>query len=210
MENKRYYALAFGLAVFTIFYNLAEGLISIFFGYTDESITLFGFGIDSFIETISGIGILHMIARIRINPTSNRDEYERTALKVTGFSFYVLVIGLCISGAYTLLKGHEPETTFYGLIIAVLSIAIMLVLVHYKTKAGKALKSEAILADAECTKVCIYMSVVLLLSSAIYYLFQFPYTDGIGAFILAYFSFKEGKECFEKAASEKYCSCDHS
>ena len=78
--QQRMYRLVYRLAVFTILYNIAEGLICTLFGYADESITLFGFGADSFIETISGIGILHMITRIQSNPNSNRDDYERTAL----------------------------------------------------------------------------------------------------------------------------------
>ncbi|MEJ0032314.1 MAG: hypothetical protein WDO15_18975 [Bacteroidota bacterium] len=63
-ENK-IYNLAFGLAIFTIVYNLVEGIIATWFGYNDETIALFGFGVDSFIELISGLGILVMIVRIK-------------------------------------------------------------------------------------------------------------------------------------------------
>jgi len=59
--TSKYWSYAFWLAVFTIFYNLAEGLISIYFGISDETLTLFGFGVDSFIEVMSGIGILAMV-----------------------------------------------------------------------------------------------------------------------------------------------------
>ena len=66
-ENK-YWQYALWLALFTIFYNFAEGLISTYFGAHDETLTLFGFGVDSFIEVMSGVGILAMILRIRKNP----------------------------------------------------------------------------------------------------------------------------------------------
>src|SRR5678815_4739385 len=62
-ETKWLYRLAFRLAVFTIIYNIAEGFIAAYFGYEDESMTLFGFGLDSFIEALSGLGIAHMILR---------------------------------------------------------------------------------------------------------------------------------------------------
>ncbi len=208
-ERSRLYKTALGLAVFTIIYNIIEGLVSTFLGYTDESLTLFGFGVDSFIETISGLGIFHMVLRIQAQPNSNRDEFERRALKITGFSFYALVLGLLATSIYNFVSGQQPETTFYGVIIAFISIAVMLVLVHYKTKVGKALNSDAVIADAECTRVCIYMSVVLLVSSGIYYFTKLPYTDSIGALVLAYLSFKEGRECFEKANSDKLCGCEH-
>lgn len=208
-NSRHFFKIAFGLSVFTIIYNIAEGLLCTFLGYTDESLTLFGFGADSFIETISGFGILHMVTRIQANPDSNRDQYERTALRVTGFSFYALVLGLLATSIYNIATGQQPTTTLYGVIISVVSIAIMWGLVIWKTKVGKALNSDAIIADAECTKVCIYMSVVLLVSSALYQFAKLPYTDSIGALVLAYLSFREGQECFEKAKSDKHCSCGH-
>jgi divalent metal cation (Fe/Co/Zn/Cd) transporter len=77
----------------------------------------------------------------------------------------------------------------------------MWVLVREKRKVGNTLKSDPILADANCTLVCVYMSGVLLVSSLIYWLSGFGYADSIGAMGLIYFSVKEGKELFEKAAS---------
>jgi divalent metal cation (Fe/Co/Zn/Cd) transporter len=190
--TNRLYRLAFRLAVFTIIYNIAEGLIAAYFGYQDESLTLFGFGLDSFIEAISGLGIAHMILRIRQNPDTNRNSFERTALRITGFAFYILAAGLVLSGIYNLYTGHKPETTFWGLVISVISIAVMLLLLYGKVKAGKQLNSSAILADAECTRVCIYMSLVLLASSGIYELTGFAYIDSIGTLGLAYFQRRQG------------------
>ena len=68
-----------------------------------------------------------------------------------------------------------------------------------KLKLGTNYESDAILEDAECTNICIYMSLILLLSCAIYQYFKIPYIDSIGTLGLAYLSWHEGKECFEKA-----------
>jgi hypothetical protein len=69
MENERIlYDRALKLSLFTIFYNIAEGVVSMIMGYQDETLALFGFGADSFIEVISGTGILVMILRIRKSP----------------------------------------------------------------------------------------------------------------------------------------------
>jgi divalent metal cation (Fe/Co/Zn/Cd) transporter len=68
-----------------------------------------------------------------------------------------------------------------------------------KKSTGKKLHSDPIISDANCTKVCVYMSVVLLASSLIYELTGFAYADVIGAAGLIYFSVSEGKEAFEKA-----------
>ena len=208
-SRKRLYKLAFGLALFTIFYNIAEGLVSTWLGYEDESLALFGFGIDSFIEVISGLGIAHMIIRIQTKPDLSHDRFERTALRITGFSLYALAAGLVISGIYNIVTHHKPETTFWGMVIALISIAAMWMLIRGKIRVGKQLSSDAILADAECTRVCIYMSVILLISSGIYELTGFAYIDSIGSLGLSYFAFSEAKESFEKAKNNTLCSCGH-
>jgi divalent metal cation (Fe/Co/Zn/Cd) transporter len=205
--NRKMYNIAYGLAIFTIIYNIVEGLISIWLGYADESLALFGFGTDSFVEFISGFGIAHMIIRIRKNPGSSRDDFEKRALRVTGVAFFILTIGLTISSIYNIVTGHRPENTIWGVIISLISIAVMLVLIAGKMKAGKKLNSDAILADAQCTKVCVYMSLILLASSGIYKLTGFPYIDSIGTLGLAYLSFGEGKECFERIKDNANCSC---
>ncbi|MCX8010419.1 MAG: cation transporter [Ignavibacteria bacterium] len=208
MDKDSLYKIAFGLALFTILFNIAEGLISTYFGFVDESISLFGFGIDSFIEVISGVGIAHMIIRIWKNQNTSRDNFERTALRVTGTAFYLLVVGLVFTSIYNIIEKNKPETTFWGVIISTISLLTMWLLMSKKRSVGNKLNSEAILADAECTKTCLYMSIVLLIASAIYELTGMLYIDSLGALGLAYLSFKEGRECFIKAKSDVYCSCE--
>lgn len=207
IDNNRLYKIALGLALFTIIYNIAEGLISTYLGFEDESLALFGFGADSFIEVISGIGIAHMILRIQKKPDSNKDPFERTAIRITGFAFYGLMVALVFTSLYNIWSGHKPITTFWGVVISIISIAIMWMLVLGKRNVGKKLNSEPILSDANCTMVCVYMSIILLISSGIYELWNIPYIDSIGTLALSFFAFKEGKECFEKANSDKYCGC---
>lgn len=204
--QKPYWTGALWLAVFTILYNLAEGLVSIGFGVGDESLALFGFGVDSFIEVMSGTGILVMVNRIRRNPDTSRTPFEVTALRVTGAAFYILAAGLGVTAAYNLLTNHTPETTLPGVIISLVSIAIMWALVAGKRRVGRALNSMPILADANCTMVCIYMSLVLLASSLIYELTGFGFVDSLGAMGLIYFSINEGREAFEKARGLE-CNC---
>jgi len=64
-QEEKWFSYALWLAIGTIIYNLAEGTISVYFGAEDEALTLLGFGLDSFIETISAAGILSMVLRLR-------------------------------------------------------------------------------------------------------------------------------------------------
>lgn len=197
----RYYRLALMLGVFTVVYNLFEGIVSIAFGAQGETLTLFGFGVDSFIECLSGLGIVAMVLRIQQNPDSPRGNFERTALRVTGASFYLLAVGLGLTALINIFQGHKPETALPGLVISIISIAVMWALVWAKTKVGTQLNSAPILADAGCTKVCIYMSLVLLAASLIYQFTGFGFVDSLGAVGLIYFAVSEGREAFEKASA---------
>jgi divalent metal cation (Fe/Co/Zn/Cd) transporter len=202
------YKKAYQLSLFTIFYNIAEGIVSMIMGYKDETLTLFGFGVDSFIEVMSGIGIAVMILRIKHNPESSKNEFEIKALKITGTAFYLLSVGLIAGIILNIITNHKPETTFWGIIISLISIMVMVWLMKAKKSVGKKLKSEPIISDSNCTKVCVYMSIVLLVSSLTYELTGFAYADAIGAAGLIYFSLTEGKEAFDKAKC-KTCGCDN-
>lgn len=196
------------LAIFTIAYNIAEGLFSVYFGFQDETLALFGFGTDSFVEMISGFGILTMVLRMEKNPDSSAMALEKTALKITGSGFYVLSVGLIAVAILNVYLGHKPDSTFWGILISAFSIVIMLWLYWAKIKTGRELKSDPIIADARCTIVCIYMSVVLLFSSLLFQWFGFGYFDSLGAIGLAWFSFREGREAFEKVKNNT-CSSGH-
>ncbi len=204
--EKQLYKQAYQLSLFTIIYNVLEGVVSMIMGYQDETLTLFGFGVDSFIEVLSGIGIAVMIQRIKNNPDSSKTPFEIKALKITGTAFYLLAVGLLAGIIVNLVNHHRPETTLWGMIISITSIVVMVWLMNSKKSVGKRLHSVAIIADSNCTKVCVYMSLVLLASSVIYEYTGFAYADVIGTAGLIYFSVMEGKEAFEKAKG-KACSC---
>jgi divalent metal cation (Fe/Co/Zn/Cd) transporter len=209
-QMNTFYRWANALALITIFYNLIEGVISLLFGYEDGTIALFGFGVDSFVEVISGLGIWHMIRRMRQNSSENSDAFEKTALKVTGIAFYMLAAGLIATASVNLYQGNKPETTFWGIVVAGISILSMWLLIHYKLKIGRQFNSQALIADANCTRVCMYLSGVLLISSIGYELTSIGVLDSLGAVGIAVLSFIEGREALEKAKGNCKCDCQGS
>ena len=207
MNNKNLWNSVLLLAVITVFYNIIEGFVSVFFGVKDETLALFGFGIDSVIEVLSGLGIWHMVIRIRNNRGENIDDFQKTALRITGISFYILTISLILTVAYNIYTGHKPETTFWGIIVSSISILTMIILTSLKLNVGKRLHSDAVIADANNTKACVYLSILLLASSLLYEIFKIGYIDSIGALGVAFYAFKEGREAIGKT-KEKACLCD--
>jgi len=208
MIDKKWLRIALWLSIITIVYNVAEGLVSVYFGSTDDTLVLLGFGIDSFVEVISGIGILHMVLRMQHSEIKNHDRFERLALRITGSAFILLAVGLVVGSILRLINKAMPETTLPGIIIALISIATMYFLMHYKLKAGKILDSDAIIADAHCTKTCLYLSFILLVSSLLYQFFRINYIDIAGSLGIAWYAFSEGRESFEKVRKNQLsCSC---
>ncbi len=199
------------LAIITIGYNVIEGLISVLFGLQDDTLALFGFGMDSFVEIISGAGILHMIFRMERANGEKHDAFERLALFITGVAFYLLAFGLIVTACMNIYLGKMPETTFWGIVVSLLSIFTMYFLMRIKLTVGRQLNSEAIIQDAHCTRMCIYLSWLLLSASIGFELTKIGYIDSIGALGIAYLSWKEGKESFQKARGEicTCCSCGH-
>jgi len=208
MNRKKLLRTAFWLAIITIAYNIAEGIISISYGLSDETLALLGFGIDSFVEVISGIGILHMVLRMQKSDVENRDAFERRALRITGFSFYLLTVGLIAGAVLNIIQDSRPDTTIPGVIIAMISILTMWFLMKAKLNVGRKLNSDAIIADAHCTRTCFYLSLILLAASGLYEIFHIGYIDIIGSLGIAYFAFREGREAFEKARGKLSCSCE--
>ena len=179
-----------------------------YFGAEDETLALFGFGVDSFVEVISGIGIAHMILRMQYAKVVTRDRFEKKALRITGSVFYLLALGLITGSVLNIIYQVKPDTTLVGIIVSVISIGTMYWLMRSKLKVGKALKSDAIIADANCTKTCFYLSFILLASSGLYEIFNIAYFDVLGSLGIAYFAFAEGREAFEKVKTGNLACCE--
>jgi divalent metal cation (Fe/Co/Zn/Cd) transporter len=151
-----------------------------------------------------------MVWRLRSRPAAAPDQFEKTALTVTGAGFYLLTAGLVLTAIVQVLKESKPETTVWGIVISAVSIGTMGLLLRYKRKIGRRFDSAALLADANCTKTCIYLSVVLLAASLGYEATGFGLLDSAGALGISWISWREGREAFEKARGNLTCSCQGS
>lgn len=196
------------LAGFTILYNLAEGLVSMGFGWSDDSLALFGFGADSFIEVFSAMLVLW---RLRGGDGCEALERERKATKGIGTLFLALAAGIA-GGSLLQLAGHRhPATTLPGLLVALLSLGFMVFLWRAKRAAAKALDSRALEGDAACSFACIQLSAILFAGSLVFLLLPaLWWVDSAAALALALLIAKEGWEMRKAATREDFdggCGC---
>jgi divalent metal cation (Fe/Co/Zn/Cd) transporter len=207
MNQGEWRRRALTLSILTIAYNLAEGLVSMAFGWADDSIALFGFGADSFIEVASAL-----LALWKLLDHGNL-ERERRATWGIGWLFLLLAVGIAGGAILQIAARRHPPTTAPGLIISALSLSFMAYLWRAKLKAAKALDSATLEADATCSLACIQLSVVLFAGSLLFLLAPgLWWVDAAAALGLALLIGKEGVGMIRAARSPSFhggCGCAH-
>lgn len=180
------------LEYFTVAWNLLEGLVAIIAGALAGSISLVGFGIDSFIEVTSGSVLLW---RMSVDAEEHRRERnERRALKAVGACFLALAAYITYESATDLLSLKVPEHSVPGIILACVSLIVMPLLSRAKRRVGVALGSAAMHADAKQTEFCTYLSAILLGGLLLNALFGFWWADPMAAVVMVPIIAKEGVE----------------
>lgn len=178
------------LEYFTIIWNILEGVVAIIAGWISGSISLVGFGIDSFIEVISGAALLWRIAVDA--DIQGRERNEKRALRIVGVCFLALAAYVGYESLNDLVRKHEPERSIPGVALACVSLAVMPLLARAKRKVGNALNSIAMNADAKQTEFCAYLSAILLCGLLLNAFFGLWWADPIAAAIMTPIIANEG------------------
>lgn len=192
--ETRHHHRAAALAWFTVLYNIAEGLVMIFFGNAAGSIAMVGFGLDSFVESLSGIVMLWRFRKRGDESQEQREAEEKTAARAVGITFLVLAAYVIFESGKKLILQEPPEPSMAGIVVAVVSIAIMYPLYGLKCATGRTLKSCSLMADAKQTLACIYLSFALLAGLLLNRFLGWWWADPVVGLLIAYFLFREGIE----------------
>jgi cation diffusion facilitator family transporter len=187
------------LEYLTVGWNIVEGLIAVGAGVVAGSIALIGFGVDSFVETISGAVL---IWRLRAESSHAADEerieqVERRASRLVGGSFLLLAAYIAFEAVRTLVAQERPDPSPVGIVLTAVSIAVMLWLARAKGATGKALGSRALIADSHQTYACWYLSVTTLIGLALNATFGLWWADPTAALVIAVLLVREAREAWE-------------
>jgi divalent metal cation (Fe/Co/Zn/Cd) transporter len=175
---------------FTIAWNLLEGLVAVVAGVIAGSISLVGFGVDSFIEVTSGAVLLW---RMSVDSDVHRRELnEKRALKAVGICFLALAVYIMYESIGDLWFKRTPEHSVPGIVLALISLVVMPMLSRAKRKVGSALGSSAMHADAKQTEFCAYLSAILLGGLLLKAVLGLWWADPLAALAMAPIIAKEG------------------
>ncbi|HXM95215.1 MAG TPA: cation transporter [Candidatus Dormibacteraeota bacterium] len=180
------------LEYFTVGWNAIEGLVAVAMGVIAGSISLVGFGIDSFIEVTSGSVLLW---RMSVDADVQRRELnEKRALRVVGICFLGLAAYIAYESAVDLWFKRAPEDSVPGIVLACVSLVVMPVLSRAKRTVGRVLGSAAMRADAKQSELCAYLSGILLVGLALNAIFGLWWADPAAALTMVPVIAKEGIE----------------
>ena len=191
------------LEYFTVVWNTLEGLVAVLAGIVAGSISLVGFGIDSFIEVTSGSVLLW---RMSVDSDVHRREAnEKRALQIVGACFLLLGAYIAYDAISDLWSKRAPELSVAGILLACASLVVMPLLARAKRKVGRALGSAAMHADAKQTEFCTYLSAILLAGLLLNAFFGLWWADPLAALIMVPIIAKEGIEGVQGKACNDCC-----
>jgi divalent metal cation (Fe/Co/Zn/Cd) transporter len=178
------------LAGASVGYNVIEAVVAVVAGLAAGSVALVGFGLDSTVEVSSGLIVLWQF-RHRI-PESR----EQQALRLMAWSFFALAAYVGFESVRGLLTGAEPESTKLGIALAATSLVVMPFLSWAQRRTGRALGSNAVVADSTQTLLCTYLSAVLLVGLVLNATLGWTWADPVAGLVIAGLALKEGRDAW--------------
>jgi cation diffusion facilitator family transporter len=202
--TTRLHRRALRLEWFTIGWNVVEAAVAITAGLIAGSVALVGFGVDSGIEVLSAVFLVFRLRAAGMRASEDEHERaERRALLGVAATFFLLAAYIAYEAILALVEGEAPENSTVGLVLAIVSLAVMPTLAYWKQRTGREMGSRALQADAVETWVCSYLSFALLLGVGLYAAFEWSWADPVGALLMLPVIVWQGFETLEEAHEEE-------
>jgi divalent metal cation (Fe/Co/Zn/Cd) transporter len=185
------------LEYLTVGWNIVEGAISIIAALAAGSVALFGFGFDSFIETLSGLILIWRLrAEMHTRDLAVIQQLDERAHKLVGLSLFLLGIYITFDAVKTLITQERPEPSLVGICITTLSLVVMFWLAREKRRIAHALDSRALEADSFQTTACFWLSLITLVGMSLNAIWGWWWADPVAALGMTWFLIREGREAW--------------
>ncbi|MBR9681023.1 MAG: cation transporter [Candidatus Altiarchaeota archaeon] len=178
--------------------------MSIGLGAASNSISLVGFGLDSFIESLSGFVMIWRFGSHKNLTHKEEEKIEEKATKIIGYTFYILAFYILFESIKKLYLGKPTTPTFFGMIITGVSLIVMPYLYLEKQKISKKINRKSLEADSKQTLACMSLSLAVLIGLVANYLFGFWQADPLAGILISFILIREGYFTIRDA---KLCGC---
>ena len=186
------------LAWATIAWNVIEAVVAITVGAAASSIALVGFGLDSTVEVLSAVVILWQLHGLAA-------DRERRALRLIAVSFFALAVYVAVQAIVDLSSRAQPESAPVGIGLAIASLVVMPILAGAKRRTGRAMGSSTVVADSNQTKLCAYLSAILLGGLLLNASVGWWWADPLAALAIAVLAINEGREAWRGETCDDCC-----
>ena len=193
-DSGRLFRRGLHLEYLTVGYNVLEAVAAIAFGRMADSIALVGFGLDSVVESLSGLVLIWRLRKHGKSTDEEEERFERRAEIFVAVTFLVLAAYVLYESLHKLLTREVTSPSLPGIILAAVSLIIMPLLAWAKTRVARQIDSRAMLADAKESIACAFLSAALLVGLGGNQLFHFQWADPLAGFVIVFFLAREGIE----------------
>jgi divalent metal cation (Fe/Co/Zn/Cd) transporter len=201
---------ALRLEQLSIGWMLVEGGAAIATGLLAHSVALLGFGLDSGLELVAAVALYRRLGiELRGGDAGAAEQSERKALRIVGVTLLLLAVYIALDSGRTLWMRSAPDRSTVGLGVALAALVAMPLLGRAKLRAGRALGSRALVADAKETFACAWLSASVVVGVGLHVALGWWWADPVAALAMVPFLVREGREALEEASGKGECSSCH-
>ena len=195
-ERARLVRRARLLAWMGLAWHGVEAAVAVGAGIAAGSVALVGFGADSLVEAVAGVVVLWRFAAAR----AASEDAERRAQRLIGASFFAIALYVAAEALRSLAGGHEPDASWVGIALSVVTLATMPPLAVAKARLGARLASAATRSEGRQNMLCAYLSAALLAGLLANALLGWWWADPVTALVIAAVAVREGREAWRGEA----------
>jgi len=197
--NERLRLLHRGLLVeyASLAWMVVESIVAIGAGLLSGSLALIAFGGDSIVELASSYVVVGYVRRIMKGDEANYERGEKVE-RLAAFLLIVLIPVIGLGEVYSYFTGVQAEASPLGIGVACVAVVIMPILWYEKKRIGQATNCLPLTIDAIESVTCFLMSLTLLVSLLINYVWRISWVDYVATVVILCFVAKEALEAFSE------------
>lgn len=178
----------------TLAWNVAGTAILVLAAIKSHSVSLAGFGVDSFIE----IGASAMVVW-ELKGTGR--EHRARAMRMIGAAFIALAVYILIQSACALYLHARPHTSPLGIGWVAVTFAAMVLLATGKARVGRLLNNPVLLSESRVTMIDAYLAASVLIGLLLNAMLGWWWADASGALIIVAYGLIEGRHALAEAST---------